>query len=94
MATSQQLVIDAMARAMAEETNGGDFHDDRYYTEEHRDLWRRRVRAALKAFKDLPLMIRLAGCEGMDRALATNSPSRTDIVMAVHTAIVEKALGE
>jgi hypothetical protein len=38
--------IEQIAQAMAETTNGGDFNDGRWYSDEHRDLWRKRAEVA------------------------------------------------
>jgi hypothetical protein len=38
--------IEKIAQAMAEATNGGDFNDGRWYSDEHRDLWRKRAEVA------------------------------------------------
>lgn len=45
-------MVDRVARAIAEEINGGKFDDDRWYSDEQRDLHRRRARAAITALLD------------------------------------------
>ena len=45
--TTDRDLIERVAQAMAEETNGGDFRDGRWYAEEHRQLWRRRAQIAI-----------------------------------------------
>jgi hypothetical protein len=45
-------MIERVARAMAERSNGGDFSDGRWYAEEHRKLWRERARAAIEALRE------------------------------------------
>ena len=43
--------IERVARAMAQSTNGGDFHDERWYSEDHRKLWRQRARVAIETLR-------------------------------------------
>lgn len=44
--------VQRVAQAMAEATNGGDWRDNRWYTEYHRKLWQERARVAIKTMRE------------------------------------------
>jgi hypothetical protein len=54
-------MLEKVARAMAERTNGGDFANGRWYTEERRRLWRERARAAVEAMRPSTNSMDVAG---------------------------------
>lgn len=44
-------MVERVARAMAEATNGSKWDDGHYYTGGHKELWMKRARAAIEAMK-------------------------------------------
>lgn len=51
--TKIKLTREIVARRMAEENNGGSFYDNDFYTEEQRDVWRKRAETAIRVIEEL-----------------------------------------
>lgn len=77
-------MVERVARAIAEEINGGKFDDARWYNDDQRDVHRRRARAAIEAMREPTEAMLTAGDSAMIR--------KDDAAADAWQAMVDEAL--